>query len=107
MSFHFGYYGWASQVSTRGAMWAHATAFPELLPMTWFGWVGVQIFFVISGFVIANSANAVSPIAFARSRVLRLYPAVWLCAPVTLMAWWVAGGETTRHLAGAFFRSMT
>jgi len=107
VSFHLGYYGWASSASTVGTMWAGATAFPELLPMTWFGWIGVQIFFVISGFVIANSANGVSPIAFAKSRVLRLFPAVWLCAPVTLAAWLISGSETTKHLAGEFLRSVT
>lgn len=107
MSFHLGYYGWASEVSTVATMWAGATAFPELLPLTWFGWIGVQIFFVISGFVIANSANGASPIAFAKSRVLRLFPAVWLCAPLTLAAWWISGSETLKHLAGEFLRSVT
>ncbi len=32
-------------------------AFPSLNFMTRFGWVGVEIFFVISGFVIALSAR--------------------------------------------------
>ena len=45
-----------------------------------FGWVGVQVFFVISGVVIANSARASTPYRFARSRFLRLYPAAWIAA---------------------------
>jgi exopolysaccharide production protein ExoZ len=52
----------------RGVVWT--------LP---FGWVGVEIFFVISGFVIANSAYSKSPGKFAISRFLRLYPGAW-CA---------------------------
>jgi peptidoglycan/LPS O-acetylase OafA/YrhL len=47
-----------------------------------FGWVGVQIFFVISGVVIANSAARATPLRFLRSRFLRLYPAAWLAAIV-------------------------
>src|SRR5215813_304117 len=38
--------------------------FPSAAPFTWFGWVGVEIFFVISGFVIANSASNSSPTEF-------------------------------------------
>ena len=46
--------------------------YPSAAPFTWFGWVGVEIFFVISGFVIANSATQSSPGAFRLGRVLRL-----------------------------------
>jgi peptidoglycan/LPS O-acetylase OafA/YrhL len=60
-------------------------AFPSAAPFTWFGWVGVEIFFVISGFVIANSASKSSPAEFLLGRALRLYPAVWVCATATFM----------------------
>ncbi|SHG99532.1 acyltransferase family protein [Bradyrhizobium erythrophlei] len=53
--------------------------------VTWFGWIGVEVFFVISGFVIANSANGKTPAQFLRGRALRLYPAVWFCATLTLI----------------------
>src|SRR6201987_2791882 len=59
--------------------------FPAAAPFTWFGWVGVEIFFVISGFVIANSASKSSPTEFLLGRALRLYPAVWVCATATLI----------------------
>jgi peptidoglycan/LPS O-acetylase OafA/YrhL len=49
-----------------------------------FGWIGVQIFFVISGVVIANSAAQATPLRFLRSRFLRLYPAAWLVAIVNV-----------------------
>jgi peptidoglycan/LPS O-acetylase OafA/YrhL len=45
-----------------------------------FGWVGVEVFFVISGVVIANSANAATPKEFVIGRFLRLYPAAWIAA---------------------------
>ncbi|MCG2667058.1 acyltransferase family protein [Bradyrhizobium sp. GCM10023182] len=59
--------------------------YPSAAPFTWFGWVGVEIFFVISGFVIANSACKSSPGEFLLGRALRLYPAVWVCATATLL----------------------
>lgn len=48
-----------------------------------FGWVGVQVFFVISGVVIAISATSSTPYRFVRSRFLRLYPAAWICAAIS------------------------
>jgi len=59
--------------------------YPSAAPFTWFGWVGVEIFFVISGFVIANSASRSSPTEFLLGRALRLYPAVWVCATATIL----------------------
>ncbi|WP_395644430.1 acyltransferase family protein [Terricaulis sp.] len=107
MLFHLGFYGWASEHSTVADMMHDATTYPEIAPLTWFGWIGVEVFFVISGFVIANSANNASPIAFAKSRVLRLYPAVWVCAPLTLAAWLLINHNAPRDLVGEFLRSMT
>jgi exopolysaccharide production protein ExoZ len=52
--------------------------------VAWYGWIGVQIFFVMSGFVIARSANDTTPMRFAVSRFLRLYPAAWICAVISL-----------------------
>lgn len=61
----------------------------------WFryGWVGVQIFFVISGFVIAESAAKTTPWSFLRRRAERLYPAVWICAPVSALIWILHGRD--------------
>jgi hypothetical protein len=81
---------------------------PELLrvgealhhPFRW-GAVGVPIFFTLSGFVIAFSADGRSAGAFARSRILRLFPAAWICASLTLTVRW---GET--GVAGDYLRSL-
>lgn len=43
-----------------------------------FGFLGVEIFFLISGFVILWSAHDRTALQFARSRVLRLYPEFWI-----------------------------
>ena len=62
-----------------------ATSFYPIWPYAWFGWVGVEIFFVVYGFVIANSASVSTAKNFLRGRILRLYPAVWFCATITLL----------------------
>ncbi|HML27603.1 MAG TPA: acyltransferase [Hyphomicrobium sp.] len=107
MLFHLSFYDWASTSSVVGQMFANATSFPQAAPYTSFGWVGVEIFFVISGFVIANSANNSSPIAFVKSRVLRLYPAAWISVVFTLAAWLLVGDVTARHLTAEVLRSVT
>ena len=107
LAFHLAFYAWAAPHSVVGDMYKRAASFPSLAPYAWFGWVGVEIFFVISGFVIANSANGASPIAFARSRVLRLYPAAWVCALITLAAWVFIDGEALQHLGRELFNSIT
>lgn len=49
------------------------------------GWVGVPIFFVLSGFVIAFSGETKLPAEFAKGRFLRLYPGAWICATFTMI----------------------
>lgn len=61
------------------AIWERPVS--ELMP-SWFrvasyGWIGVEIFFVISGFVICMSCWGRTPKDFFVSRVIRLYPAYW------------------------------
>ncbi|WP_078863611.1 acyltransferase [Streptomyces sp. AcH 505] len=51
--------------------------FPDLSGLTVYGCLGVQVFFVISGFVICMSSWGRSLGDFFRSRVTRLYPAYW------------------------------
>jgi len=43
-----------------------------------YGWLGVQLFFLISGFVICMSSWGRGVGAFLLSRAVRLYPAYWL-----------------------------
>lgn len=51
--------------------------FPEISPVTHWGYLGVQLFFLISGFVILMSAWNRAPETFAVSRFTRLFPAYW------------------------------
>jgi peptidoglycan/LPS O-acetylase OafA/YrhL len=86
---------------------------PRSIHVAPWGWVGVEIFFVISGLVIARSARASSPARFAVGRFLRLYPAAWICAPlsaVVLLAMpadaYVSLGIAVVPTFGAFLSSL-
>ncbi|MEV4639718.1 acyltransferase [Actinoplanes sp. NPDC049548] len=57
--------------------------FPWLSLPASYGWLGVPMFFLISGFVICLSAWDRTPGEFLRSRVVRLYPAYWAAALLT------------------------
>lgn len=88
--FHFAFLAWnepAGAVGLRAAIGA-PPAYLELLSFTWWGWIGVEIFFVISGFVIAMSAEGKSATDFVRGRVLRLAPGLWVFSTVALVVTW-------------------
>lgn len=105
MSFHLGFWGCASpQSRTNSLLQVHA-CFPALAPWASAGWVGVEIFFVISGFVIAWSAQNASALSFVRRRFLRLAPAAWICATLTLFAALACTG-TAHELARAYMRTL-
>lgn len=104
--FHLGFYVWASQYSSISGIFDHRASFEALTSLAWLGWVGVQIFFVISGFVIANSANGATPFGFLRSRLLRLWPAAWICATVTLAVRLMTGEDFWRDLDESYLRSL-
>jgi peptidoglycan/LPS O-acetylase OafA/YrhL len=53
------------------------------------GFLGVQVFFMISGFVILMTAEHRTPLQFANSRVARLYPTFWICVVITSIALWL------------------
>ncbi|MFD9355057.1 acyltransferase family protein [Streptomyces sp. NPDC060031] len=72
--------------------WGGPTAaiFPVASRFAAYGWLGVEIFFLVSGFVICMSAWGRSVGDFAVSRVSRLFPAYWAAVAFTsavLFAW--------------------
>ncbi|MFF5566737.1 acyltransferase family protein [Streptomyces sp. NPDC012623] len=56
---------------------------PTVFRLASYGWIGVEIFFVISGFVICMSCWGRTPRQFFVSRVIRLYPAYWFAVAFT------------------------
>lgn len=83
MLFHYGYWAWAYPKGLTSRAAGTLDAQEAIGALTSFGWVGVQIFFVISGFIIVFSAEKSTPSLFAAARVKRLVPAVWICAPIS------------------------
>lgn len=74
-------------------------SFPTLGEYAKYGWLGVPLFFMISGFVILMSAQGRSPSEFVVSRVVRLYPAYWFAVLVTASVMFLWGGA--RYPVGA------
>jgi peptidoglycan/LPS O-acetylase OafA/YrhL len=56
-----------------------------IAPVTKYGFMGVDLFFLISGFVILMTASGGSKRHFVVSRVVRLYPAFWTCCTATFV----------------------
>jgi peptidoglycan/LPS O-acetylase OafA/YrhL len=56
---------------------------PLLRELSQYGYLGVDLFFIISGFVISLSAEGRNAYAFFKSRVGRLYPVFWISAIIT------------------------
>ena len=61
------------------------THLPVLGPLLNYGWAGVELFFVISGFVICMTLERCNGLwDFARRRLARLWPAMLVCASITM-----------------------
>lgn len=72
--------GWMTDVPLR-----------QFEPAARYGYLGVHLFFMVSGYVIFMSAIGRSPRAFVASRVARLYPALWFAATITMLLVWGSG----------------
>lgn len=64
-----------------------------LVEFTKYGYLGVELFFMISGYMIFFSAQSGSASKFAVSRALRLYPAYWFAVLFTSFFAIIWGGE--------------
>ena len=60
-----------------------------------YGYFGVHLFFIISGFVILLSVQKNSVFDFIKSRVVRLYPAYWVCVCITFIVVYFFGNTFT------------
>lgn len=69
--------------------------FPTLNEVARYGYLGVELFFMISGFVILMSAYGRNLTSFVSSRVSRLFPAYWVAIILTflLQRFWENGRQ--------------
>jgi peptidoglycan/LPS O-acetylase OafA/YrhL len=77
--YHFGFWGPASNGISQ-------TAIPSLAWFSKYGFLGVPVFFIISGFVIAYSAEGRTFTGFAIARFSRIYPTFVFCMTLTFLA---------------------
>jgi peptidoglycan/LPS O-acetylase OafA/YrhL len=82
--YHFGFWGPASNGIPQAAI-------PLLAPVAKYGFLGVPAFFVISGFVIAYSAEGRTAVGFAIARFSRIYPTFVFCMTLTFSAILISG----------------
>ncbi|MEO3744537.1 acyltransferase [Plantactinospora sp. B5E13] len=66
---------------------------PELGAVTRYGYLGVDLFFMISGLVVFMSLWGRRPSAFLISRISRLYPAYWVAVTLTALTVVVLGAR--------------
>lgn len=85
MSFHYGFRGYAADGKT-------VMPYLSVVPLAKYGYLGVNLFFMISGFVILMTASCGSARKFVVSRIVRLYPAFWACCTITFLVTMIAGG---------------
>lgn len=76
--FHFGFHGPTGPVQTYVAV-------PQFSGFARYGYLGVQLFFIISGFVIAYSAVGRTASQFAIARISRLYPTFLFCMTLSFL----------------------
>lgn len=100
--FHFKYFGVSAPDHQATGQ---DVAFDFLPDWTSSGWIGVQIFFVLSGYVIAQSAIGVSWQGFFMKRATRILPALWICGTIAFLVR-VASGEPISERLLDWFRSM-
>ncbi len=88
--FHYAFRGYAADDMS-------IMPYPLLARFAKYGYLGVNLFFMISGFVILMSITDGSLKKFLVSRVVRLYPAFWISCTITYIVTLAIGGE--RYLA--------
>ncbi len=97
MFFHYTFRGFAADGMSP-------LEFPYQAQIFKYGSLGVDLFFIISGFVILLTAYNRDAISFTISRMTRIYPAYWFSVSLTAVAIYLFGGqlfhvELTQYLA--------
>jgi peptidoglycan/LPS O-acetylase OafA/YrhL len=81
--------------------------YPLLASVSKYGYLGVELFFMISGFVVLMTAASGNLRGFVISRIVRLYPAFWACCTITFAAIVFMGGPHYTASFGQYLINMT
>jgi peptidoglycan/LPS O-acetylase OafA/YrhL len=74
--------------------------FPALGSFTQYGHLGVELFFIVSGYVVLLSVQQKTVRQFFISRVIRLYPAFWVACTLTFIVKRIWGtGAADLHMS--------
>jgi peptidoglycan/LPS O-acetylase OafA/YrhL len=98
--FHYAFRGYAADGYS-------AMPYPLLSGIAKYGYLGVDLFFLISGYVIFMTASSGDVKRFFISRVARLYPAFWFCCTLTFLAVLAFGGQRFSASLGQYLVNMT
>src|SRR5689334_6048092 len=98
--FHYSFRGYAADDMS-------IMPYPLLAPAAKYGYLGVDLFFLISRFVIVMSASGGGVRRFVVSRAARLYPAFWACCTVTFLLSVAIGGSRYSASVGQYLVNLT
>lgn len=109
MFYHLVFLSWAESGHSRGirAVVGNPVVFADATGWASLGWVGVPIFFVISGFVILMSAQNKSASDFLIGRVARIVPGLWFFSILSALVLLGCGVLPPSALAIRLLRSLT
>lgn len=98
--FHYTYTGYMEG-------YAAIADFPQLRELTKYAYVGINFFFIISGFVIFMSIADNNANRFIASRFSRLFPAYWFALVLTTLLTLLIGGDTFSVTITQFLANIT
>ncbi len=98
--FHYSFRGYAAGVMP-------VMPYPAFAPLSKYGYLGVELFFMISGFVILMTAAGGSLRKFLVSRIVRLYLAFWACCTLTFAVTAASGDPRFSTTMGHYLGNMT
>jgi peptidoglycan/LPS O-acetylase OafA/YrhL len=98
--FHYGFRGYVADAMT-------VMPYPHLAPIPKYSYFSLELFFLISGFVILKSASRAGLRQFAISRIVRLYPTFWVCCTLTFLVTLAIGAPRYSATLGQYLVNMT
>lgn len=100
MLYHYTFRGYAADGMS-------VLSFPALGDVFRYGYLGVDLFFMISGFVIIHTLEGKDARSLIASRAARLYPAYWAGVTLTAVVTVLIGGPIYRVSAGQYLANLT